>query len=196
MHNLGTLQIIDYENIELLAKLLDYFLRSNKSNINQLVYPLLITALVVTCTLLRHPTSHALPTSPIPRQRELVCGACIGTTQVAASLAAPLNSLFKRSTLRSPRDIILVFVTWRNIMPVSAWKVYIVQERLHIRRVHTRAVSVLFKMCTEILLCVYPVSVLLKIWWQYIQNFPTQVCTSIRYAFITVVNKTVLYLFP
>ena len=63
------------------------------------------------CTLPHNPTSHALLTSSTPRQRELVCGACIGTTQVAASLAAPLNSLFKRSTLRSPRDIILVFVT-------------------------------------------------------------------------------------
>jgi len=34
------------------------------------------------CTLPLHPTSHALSTSPTPRKRELVCGACIGTTQV------------------------------------------------------------------------------------------------------------------
>ena len=37
-------------------------------------------------------------------QRELVCGVCIGTTQVGPSLPEPLNSLFKRSSLRSLRD--------------------------------------------------------------------------------------------
>jgi len=38
-----------------------------------------------------HLMSPALPTSPTPRQRELVCGAFIGNTQVGASLAAPLD---------------------------------------------------------------------------------------------------------
>jgi len=60
------------------------------------------------CTLLRHLTSQALPTSPTPRQRELVCGACIGTAQVGISLGAPLNSIFKRSSLRCLRDPIPV----------------------------------------------------------------------------------------
>jgi len=32
-------------------------------------------------TLLQHPTSQALPTSPTPHQAELVCWACTGTTQ-------------------------------------------------------------------------------------------------------------------
>jgi len=41
------------------------------------------------CTLLQHPTSHALFTFPSPRQRELACWACISTAQVGASLAAP-----------------------------------------------------------------------------------------------------------
>ena len=31
------------------------------------------------CTLLQHPTSHALLTSPAPRERQLAYGACIGT---------------------------------------------------------------------------------------------------------------------
>jgi len=49
-------------------------------------------------------------------------------------------------------------------MYVSAWKVYIVQVHLHTPRVKTRAVSVLVEICaTRILLCVYPVVVLLKI---------------------------------
>ena len=39
------------------------------------------------------------------------------------------------------------------------------QVRLNTRRVHVRAVPVLLKMCTtHILLCVHPVSVLLKIY--------------------------------
>jgi len=38
------------------------------------------------CTLLQHTTSHALPTLPKPRQRQLVYGACIGTAQIGASL--------------------------------------------------------------------------------------------------------------
>jgi len=43
----------------------------------------------------------------------------------------------------------------------------------HTRRVHVRAVPVLVKLrTTPILLCVHPVSVLLKISWQYINNFP------------------------
>ena len=57
------------------------------------------------CTLLQHPTSHALLTSPTPCQREFVCGACIGTAQVGASLVAPIEFIFKRSSLRSFRDI-------------------------------------------------------------------------------------------
>jgi len=62
------------------------------------------------CTLLSHPTSHALLTSPTPRRRELIYGACISTAQVGASLAAPLDSFFKRSSLRSLHEPIPV--TW------------------------------------------------------------------------------------
>ena len=75
------------------------------------------------CTFLQHPASHALLTAHTPCKKELVCGACIGTAQVGTSLVAPLDSFFKRSSLRSPRDIIMVFVTCRNIMTVSTWKV-------------------------------------------------------------------------
>ena len=53
------------------------------------------------CSLLQHPTSHALLTSPTPCQRELICGACIGTAQVGFSLDAPLDFFFKQSTSRS-----------------------------------------------------------------------------------------------
>jgi len=49
------------------------------------------------CTLLQHPTSPALLTPPTPCQREFVCGVCIGTAQVGASLVAPLEFIFKRS---------------------------------------------------------------------------------------------------
>jgi len=79
---------------------------------------LLTTVLVVPCALFQHPTSYTLLIPPNPCQRELVCGACIGTAQVGAYLAAPLDSLFKRSSLRSLRDIIIVLVTFINIMPV------------------------------------------------------------------------------
>jgi len=41
------------------------------------------------CTILQHPTSHTLFTSPTPCQREFACGACIGTAQTVASLVAP-----------------------------------------------------------------------------------------------------------
>ena len=61
------------------------------------------------CTFLQHPTSHALLTSPTPRQRVLVCGACIGTAQIGASLVAPLGFIFKRSSLRSLRDMIIIY---------------------------------------------------------------------------------------
>ena len=59
-------------------------------------------------TLLRHTTSPALLTSPTPYQREFVCGACIGSAQVGASLVAPLGVIFKRSSLRSSRDMIII----------------------------------------------------------------------------------------
>jgi len=55
-----------------------------------------------------HPTSPALLTSPTPYQREFVCGACIGTAQIGASLVAPLGFIFKRSSLRSLRDMIIL----------------------------------------------------------------------------------------
>jgi len=74
----------------------------------ELVYPFLITALIVTCTLLQHPTSPALLTSPTPCQGVLVCGACIGTAQVGASLVAPFECIFKQSSLRSFRDMIII----------------------------------------------------------------------------------------
>ena len=54
-----------------------------------------------------HLTRSAL-TSPTPRQSELVCGACIGTTQISASLVALLGFIFKRSSLRSFRDMIII----------------------------------------------------------------------------------------
>ena len=41
------------------------------------------------CTLPQHTTSHALLASPTPCQRELSCGACIGTAPAGALLAAP-----------------------------------------------------------------------------------------------------------
>ena len=63
------------------------------------------------CTLFQQPTSQALLTSPTNYQREFVCGACINTAQVGALLAAPLDFLFKQSSLRSLRDIMIVFVT-------------------------------------------------------------------------------------
>ena len=37
------------------------------------------------CTLLQHPTSHALLTSPTPHESEFVCGACIGTAQIGCT---------------------------------------------------------------------------------------------------------------
>jgi len=60
------------------------------------------------CTLLQHPTSPALLTSPTPRQSELICGACIGTAQIGISLVAPLGFIFKRSSLHSFRDMIMI----------------------------------------------------------------------------------------
>ena len=69
------------------------------------------------CTLLPHPTSKALLNPPTPRQRMLVCGACIGTAQVGALLAVPLDSLFKRSDLRSLLDI--KSVTWYIYLSLS-----------------------------------------------------------------------------
>jgi len=60
------------------------------------------------CTLLQHPTSPTLLTSPTPCQSELVCGACIGTAQIGASLVAPIGFIFKRSSLRSFRDMIII----------------------------------------------------------------------------------------
>jgi len=60
------------------------------------------------CTLLQHSTSPALLPSPTPDQSELVCGACIGTAQISASLVAPLGFIFKLSSLRSFRDMIII----------------------------------------------------------------------------------------
>jgi len=76
IHNLGTLQII------------------------ALVVLLLTTALIVHCTLLKHPTSPALLTSPTPRQRAIICGACTGTAQVGVSLAA--TNSYQRQRVRLP----------------------------------------------------------------------------------------------
>jgi len=45
--------------------------------------------------------------------------------------------------------------------------------RLHTRRVHSCAIPVSLKICTiPIFFCVHPVSVLVKLWWQCINNFP------------------------
>jgi len=75
------------------------------------------------CTLLQHPTSHALLTSPIPCQRVLVCGACIGTAQIDASLVAPHGFIFKRSSLRSFRDMIIISWIYTLLFTTSRWKV-------------------------------------------------------------------------
>jgi len=50
---------------------------------------------------------------------------CISTAQVGVSLAAPLDSLFKRSNLRSlhDRDMIITLMACRSMMMVSTWKV-------------------------------------------------------------------------
>ena len=63
--------------------------KKNKGQIIELIFLLLITAWVGPCCLCQHPTSPALLTSPTHCQRELVCGACIGTTQVGDSLVTP-----------------------------------------------------------------------------------------------------------
>jgi len=60
------------------------------------------------CTYLQHPTSHARLTSPTTCHREFVCGTCIGTAQVGASLVAPLGFIFEQSSLRSSRDVIII----------------------------------------------------------------------------------------
>jgi len=75
------------------------------------------------CTLLQHPTSPALLTSPTPRQSELVCGACIGTAQIGASLVALLGFIFKRSSLRSFRDMIITSLIYTLLFTTSRWKV-------------------------------------------------------------------------
>jgi len=75
------------------------------------------------CTLLQHSTSPALLTSPTPRQSELVCGACIGTAQIGASLVAPLEFIFKRSSLRSFRDMIIISSIYTLLLTTSRWKV-------------------------------------------------------------------------
>jgi len=126
-------------------------------------------ALVVTSFNVEHPTSHALLTSHTTCRWELVCGACIGTAQVGrgASFLAPSDSFFRRSSLRSFRDIILVFVTWRYMMPVSTWNVHF----LYTLQVY----AVLFCLkydATPIVLYVHPVSILLKIWWRRINTLP------------------------
>jgi hypothetical protein len=50
----------------------------------------------------------------------------ISPAQVVISLAAPLDSLFKRSNLRSlrDRDMIIILVACRIMMTVSTWKVW------------------------------------------------------------------------
>jgi len=89
------------------------------------------------CTLLQHPTLHALLTSPTPCQRLLICGACIGTAQVGASLVAPFEFIFKRSSLRSFWDMIIIswykHLYWRN--PSARCRTS--QVRPHPRRVYT-----------------------------------------------------------
>ena len=72
-------------------------------------------------SLLQHPASHALPTSTTPRQGELVYGVCIGTAQIGASLAVPIDLLFKRSSLRSSCD--LTFATCQDMMSAPTWRV-------------------------------------------------------------------------
>ena len=60
------------------------------------------------CTLLQHPTSPALLTSPTLCQSELVYGTCIGTAQIGTSLVTPLGFIFKQSSLCSLRDMIII----------------------------------------------------------------------------------------
>jgi len=86
---------------------------------DRIVFPFSDNSLGWTLYLPSTVTSLSLLTSPTHCQRELVSDklctsngwTCIGTAQVGASLVAPLDSLLKRSSLRSPCEIILVFVT-------------------------------------------------------------------------------------
>jgi len=80
----------------------------NTAIFTSLTHPLASLQNGLGCTLLQHPTSPALLTSPIPCQSELVCGACIGTAQIGASFFAPLGIIFKRSSLRSFRNMIII----------------------------------------------------------------------------------------
>jgi len=113
-----------------------------------LVFLLLTTALVVPFTLLKHLTSHALLTSPTPRQRVFVCGACTGIAQVVVSLVAPVDSLFKQSILRCLGvcltscllhiDTVVIFVTHESMMTIPTqtvwtptWYALWVKERTH-----------------------------------------------------------------
>jgi len=51
------------------------------------------------------------PTPPTPSQRELVYGACIGTTQVGGWFPVPFDSPFKQSSLHSVHDLIPVILS-------------------------------------------------------------------------------------
>ena len=101
-----------------------------------LVFRLLTTALVGPCTLLKHPTSHALLTSPTPPQR----GACTDTLLVGVSLVAPLNLLLKRSSLHCLGvcltsclwhiQVVVLFVTHKSMMTIPTPTVcYTIQVR-------------------------------------------------------------------
>jgi len=48
------------------------------------------------------------PPPPVAKER-FVCGACTGTAQIGTSLVAPLGFIFKRSSLRSLRDMIIIY---------------------------------------------------------------------------------------
>jgi len=77
--------------------LLDYLFGGFRSTLNSLG-----------CTLYLLQKHHFAHCSPPPRQREFVCGACTGTAQVGVSLVAPLDSIFKLSSL----NCLSVYFTW------------------------------------------------------------------------------------
>jgi len=108
------------------------------------------------CTLPLHSTSHALLACAAPHQREIVCGACIGTTQVGASLAASLDSLLKQSSVRSLCDAI--FKTCTSMKKVST------------RRACTPPGTQPYPSCSVYVLCLFsaPVACTLKVTFQMV----------------------------
>ena len=89
-----------------------------------------------------------------PYQRVFVCGTCAGTTQVGVSLVSLFDPIFIRSRLHC-LDVCLTWYLWH----VKVWWRY-----LHWQCGHHPG--------TLPYLCVSDETVLLKIWWWCIHNFP------------------------